>query len=366
MTRDARYVLLAWIVAICFATGTSADIAGNIPIPDPSRGWESRNLSPVEEWLAAVENNLGERDDLEVGKSVSILRAQAWLARREGESNHALDLIDRAIDLAPDRPDLRVDRAAFRADRLEDSGAFKSLRIARDVRRDLEHALKVMPEHIDALAALAAFHLRAPGIAGGDRQEAAALLARLGELAPSHRWFREAVELADDERFAEAVDSVALALSQADGPRPNWRIRMGDWLRRLDRDDAALEAYREALSGAPQHAGALYAFGRTAAESGLAIDTGIDTLQRFLALPRWPKDPEPKLAWWQLGRLHARAGCVDRAETAFRRALALDRDWREPRRSLQRLGDDENLGRSCDSAAEQPSKQGSSEQIPGR
>lgn len=346
MTRSVPLALIAYGAALCLATA-DADITIEVSIPDPVRAWDYRDLSPVEAWLASETNAAGRHGDAEGVKPVPVLRAQAWLARREGESDRALELIDRAVELAPDRPDLRVDRAAFRSDRIEDSGPFKSLRLARDVLRDLEHALAVAPAHADALAALAAFHLRAPGIAGGNRREAAALLTRLGELAPSRRLFREAIELAEEERFVEAVDRIALAISQANRAMPNWRVRMGDWLHRLDRNDGALEAYREALSEAPQHAGAMYGVGRTAAESGIAADAGIDALQRFLELPRWPQDPEPKFAWWQLGRIHARAGCAEQAEAAFRRALALDPDWREPRRSLDLLGNGQSSRQSC-------------------
>lgn len=343
MNRCIRPALLVCGAALCLATGAAADIAAEVSIPDPVRAWEVRDLSPLEDWLASVAGDVGTQDEHAGADNVPLLRAQAWLARREGEDERALALIDRAIEIAPDRPELRVDRAAFRSDRIEDSGPFKLLRIARDVRRDLEHALTVAPEHADALAALAAFHLRAPGIAGGDRDEAAALLARLGELAPSRRTFREAIELAEAERLAEAVDRIALALLQADRPRPSWRVRMGDWLHRMGRNDDALEAYRQALLDAPQHAGAMYALGRTSAESGLAAAAGIDALQRFLAQPRWPQDPEPRLAWWQLGRIHARAGCAEEAEAAFRRAMTLDPDWHAPGRSLERLGEVESL-----------------------
>jgi tetratricopeptide (TPR) repeat protein len=127
---------------------------------------------------------------------------------------------------------------------------------------------------------------------------------------------------------------------------------MGDWLHRLGRDEGALDAYQEALVEAPQHAEAMYALGRMVAESGLEYDIGVDALQRFLALPPWPQDPEPKLAWWQLGRIHARAGCNEKAEAAFRRALALDPGWRAPRRSLDQLAEDRRPNASCEPVSE--------------
>ena len=357
MTRSVRTALLVCGTALWFTTGAAADSAVQVSIPDPVRAWQVRDLSAVKAWLASEGNLAGAAGDKEGGKTVSVLRAQAWLARRQGAKDRALVLIDRAIELAPDRPDLRVDRAAFRSDRIEDSGPLKSLRIARDVRKDLEHALEVAPGHTDALAALAAFHLRAPRIAGGDKREAAELLTRLGELAPSRRFFREAIEFAEQERFAEAVDRIAQAITGADRPRPNWRVRMGDWLHRLGRDEGALEAYQEALLEAPQHAEAMYALGRTVAESGLDHDAGVDALQRFLELPSWPHDPEPKLAWWQLGRIYARAGCSEKAKAAFRRALALDPDWRAPRRSLDQLAKAGAPNGACEPGSEQPLRQ---------
>jgi len=354
MTSYLRLAQFACASAMFIAASAVADIALETSIPDPARAWQFRDFSAVEAWLQAETGKAGAKGDNEGDRPMPVLRAMAWLARRDGRVERALALVDRAIELAPDSPDLRVDRAAFRSDRIEDSGPLGSLRIARDVRSDLEHALAVAPEHEDALAALAAFHLRAPGIAGGDRQEAAALLARLGELAPSRRLFREAFELAEKELYADAVERIAEAISQADGPRPNWRISMGDWLQRLGRDDGALQAYRQALLEAPEHAGAMYAIGRTAAESGFAADAGIDALQRFLELPRWPQDPEARFAWWQLGRIHAHAGCVEQAEAAFRRALELEPGWREPRRSLQRLPEEDQPNRSCSPGVRQP------------
>lgn len=333
MIRFPRLALLAFGAAICFSTDCGAETA----VPDPARAWQLRDLAPLEAWLEAVANGPGEDGGAHPDERVPVLRAKAWLARRDGSHDRALALIDRAIELAPDRADLRVDRAAFLSDRIQASGAFRSLRIARDVRRDLEHALVATPGHVDAIAALAAFHQRAPRIAGGDKQAAADLMVRLGELAPARQHFREAVAFADEERFGEAVDRIGLAISQLERPRPDWLARMGDWLLQLDRGDDALEAYRRALAQAPRYAPALFGIGRLAAESGLAADDGIAALQHFLELSRWPQDPEARLAWWHLGRIHARAGCRDLAAAAFRRALDSDPGWAPARRSLDEL-----------------------------
>jgi len=370
MNERIRRALVTGGILAVIASVAGADMTAETSIPDPARAWQLRDFAPVQAWLASEtgsarmtahspsdhspgDNSPGDNSPSDA--SVPVLRAQAWLARREGETDRALTLLDTAIENAPDLPELRVDRAAFRSDRIEDSGPFASLRIARDVRGDLEHALAVAPQHADALAALAAFHLKAPGIAGGDKQAAKALLARLGELAPSRRLFRESAELADAERFAEAVERVAEALSGADGPTPDWHVRMGDWLHRLGRHEGALAAYREALTETPEHTGALYALGRMAAESGLAAEAGRDALQRFLELPRWPQDPGASSAWWQMGRIHAHAGCFELAEQAFRRALELDPDWREPRRSLRRLDAARDSENSCVKIDQQPS-----------
>jgi len=314
VNRFAAMVLCGALA--CHALPAAPAVARAPGPPDPERAWEQHDLRPVERWLAERGANGPE--------GVEVLRARAWLARRSGDSERALELIGQAIQRAPDSADLRVDRASFRSDLLDAAGPFASLSVARDVRDDLEHAVAVEPEHVDALVALAAFHQQAPGIAGGNEHFAETLMVRLEELAPARFKLRRAMQLAAQERFAQAVDLISQALGMAEDLRPKWFLRKGRWLLELGRHEHARGCFTRALEQAPRFRPALFELGQLAARQGGDPVDGVVMLERYLALPHWPGDPDQALAWLYLGQLRLRLGRDGEARDAFERALELD------------------------------------------
>ncbi|MBS3747732.1 MAG: tetratricopeptide repeat protein [Wenzhouxiangellaceae bacterium] len=328
MIAKRLFALLFLSGVSCGAISAATETDGS-QVPDPEQAWGQRDLGAVRDWLAERDGNGPD--------SVEALRARAWLARRAGDSRRALELIDRAVERAPDQADLRVDRASFRSDLLEDAGTFKSLRIARDVRDDLEHAVAVSPGHVDALAALTAFHQQAPGIAGGSEREAEALLARLQDLAPERVHLRAAMQLAAEARLADAVEQMSRAIDMAGRPRAEWFVSKGRWLLELAQTGRAMRCFERALDAAPGFRPALYEIGRLAAEEGVQSDKGAAALKRYLELPQWPGDPDEALAWLHLGTIQARLGRAAEARIAFERALELDPDLGQARQGLDEL-----------------------------
>lgn len=316
--------IAAALLLIAFASVDSTE--SGPPMPDPELAWEHRDLRAVEVWLVDA-----------IDDSVEALRARAWLARRGGDSERALELIARAIERAPDSADLRVDFASFRSDLLDDAGPFRSLRIARDVRDNLEHAVSVAPDHVDALVALATFHQRAPAIAGGNGHFADTLMTRLEHLAPGRMRLREAMQLAEEKRFDEAVHRMSQAIELSVQVRPKWFLRKGLWLLELGQFDQAALCFERALDRAPRFGPALYEFGRLAARGHADPDRGARALRHFLQLPRWPDDPAHALAWLQLGIIQEGLGAEAEALKAFELALELDPGLDEAKQALDRL-----------------------------
>lgn len=314
------------IVLMASATASSAEIG---QLPDPELAWEYRDFRAVEDWLA--------QHDGAGSESVETLRARAWLARRAGDSERALGLIDQAVARAPDLADLRVDRASFRSDLLDEAGPFKSLRIARDIRDDLEHAVSVSPGHVDALVALASFHQRAPGIAGGNEHYAETLMERLDQLAPERTHLRVAMQQAGQKRYDEAVARMSQAIDTAEQIRPKWFLRKGRWLMEIEQYAPATQCFQRALDNAPRFGPALYELGRLAAQGQGDPVEGLAALRAYLELPSWPGDPDHALAWLHLGRIEARQGRAAEAREAFRRALDLDPDLKQARQALNEL-----------------------------
>jgi tetratricopeptide (TPR) repeat protein len=212
------------------------------------------------------------------------------------------------------------------------------MRIARDVRRDLERAVEVDPDDADALVGLIAFHRRAPGIVGGRERRADELLERLAELSPAHHATRRAMRNAEQQRYEQAAEAMGRALEAAPDASRQWRLRHARWLRLADRREAARQRLLGLLAAAPDYRPALFELGVLAREGGAAERLGIDALRRYLALPHWPTDPAPALAWQHLGRLYASAGERERARSALTRALGLDPELEPAREALDRIG----------------------------
>lgn len=315
--------------ALLLAAWLGVPAAGATP-PDPERAFADRRMQPIVVWL---EGATGAEAD-----AMAALRGRAWLARRAGDRERALALIDRAVQRWPDVADLRVDRAAFRSDALDGAGAMTRMRIARDVRRDLERAVASEPEHVDALVGLIAFHRQAPGIVGGRDRRADELMRRLAAVSPAHHDFRIAMRRADEERFAAAAEAMARAIETAEQPPLEWRLREAEWLRRAGELAGARERLLGLLARAPDYGPALFEAGLLAGEGGLAPRVGIDALRRYVSLPAWPADPPRALAWQQQGRLYARSGAAEAARAALARALRLDPTLESARAELKRLG----------------------------
>lgn len=296
--------------------------------PDLKRAFANRSLEPVREWLEV----LGEGAD----SNAEALRARAWLAEHEQRPDEAVSWMDQAIDATPGRPDLWVERAGFRTSRLDEAGPFRSMRIARRVREDLETALELDPSHAGALEALYAFHRRAPGIVGGSRSRAEDLAEKLAAIAPERLAWRRGLMLAEEQGPEAAIEQWARAIELADPVPTEWRVHLARELGALGFFDKAL-AELEPLLNDPGDPPALFEYGRLAAESGLSMEQGIEALKKYAALPPWPESPSPALAWWHKGRILDQTGSLDQARQAFKRALSLDPGLEQVRLALSDL-----------------------------
>lgn len=299
----------------CAPVGAAGGSAG---APDLERAFARRDLGPVLTWL----NSSAAPDS-----SPDVVRARAWLAEHEGELERARDLLDTAVEAAPGRADLRTDRARVLTALVDSAGALASMRLAGRIREDLERAVALAPDDVDAVDALYGFHLRAPGLVGGNRERAAELEQRLRKLAPQRLAYRKARRLAGQDRLDAAIEHLQRAVEQAGRhaertPR-DWRVRLARWYRQAGDYRAAVEVLEPLLQAPRKYRPALFELGRIGAESGLCAEAAVAALERFLAAPDWPGDPQPSMAWWQLGRVLELLGREREAAEAFGRALAM-------------------------------------------
>jgi tetratricopeptide (TPR) repeat protein len=193
---------------------------------------------------------------------------------------------------------------------------------------ELELAIKLDPNLLDARADLVRYYVVTPRIIGGSvrkaRQEAkdlghrdAALGAwangyiayRAKEYGPGRKQLQQAVKL------AKTPATKVLALT---------------WLGWLSQEtqqyDDAFSAWEGVLAADPKHVDALYEIGRTAIFSGRQLERGEESLKRFIASTTTPDMPSRGDGHAQLALLYDRRGDAAAAKRELEAAIRLDPD----------------------------------------
>src|SRR5215471_16737851 len=83
------------------------------------------------------------------------------------DTDAAAQLAKQAIDIDPKNVEAHLTFADALGRKAEDAGMFEKIRIARQLKSELELALSIDSKNLDALEGLMSFYLEAPGIAGG-------------------------------------------------------------------------------------------------------------------------------------------------------------------------------------------------------
>ncbi len=209
---------------------------------------------------------------------------------------------------------------------------------ARRSKSLFEKALELDPEHLEARYGLLRFHLLAPRLLGASREEArrqAKEIDRRDHYAGRLAW--AAIHEADEDwRAAEAAYENALVLRPG---APDAVLRLVWLCQRQKRFAKAFTTLDSLLRVFPEHTLALYETGRTAAFSGLRLESGRQALEAYLQHRPRGTEPTKALAYFHLGMIRRHEGRDDLAAREFRRALALDPLLDEARRNLQEVED---------------------------
>ncbi|PHR59305.1 MAG: hypothetical protein COA43_09220 [Robiginitomaculum sp.] len=98
------------------------------------------------------------------------------------------------------------------AGRIEQVGMLKKLKLAKKIKKSMEHSLKLSPGNLDAMSGLVQFHLQAPSVAGGDKDVARQLITEITkqDLLQGHQLLGN-LESAEDN-YAAALQSFEACL----------------------------------------------------------------------------------------------------------------------------------------------------------
>lgn len=184
------------------------------------------------------------------------------------------------------------------------AGFFSRLGYAKVCLAAYRRAVELEPKTLRYRWALLNYYQQAPGIAGGDREQAFAQAAELGRI--------------DAEQGRQALVQLYLA-------ERNY--------------DAAFRPYDEALRATPDDFLLLYQFGRLTLRADRRVDDGLAAFRRCLVLPRPVGEDVPTAAnlHWRLGNAWERKRDVAKAREEYETALRLEPEFQPAKQALEKL-----------------------------
>ena len=286
----------------------------------------------------------------------------------------ALAPAEKAAALDPKNAEYRWQVAQVVGEQAGSASIFKQLGLAKRFKREAEAVLAIDPKSTSAMIGLSEFYDRAPGIAGGDKQKAAAMVDQAaainkvdGCIAKVRRLSRQSpVPLNEIEQtWVQAVQAdpsryephVNLANIYASGTTPRWELAEKEALiaKKLDVDRATPYVVLSTVYASGQRWTELEANLAEAEKqipdnltpylraSSALFQTGTDLprAERY-ARKYLSQEPEPTsntlaVAHWRLGTILEKQGKKPEAITELQAAVKLDPKFEPAQKDLKRL-----------------------------
>ena len=300
---------------------------------------------------------------------------QYYLARikfEQGDLDGALPVAEKAAALDPKNADCRYVIAGIYGRKAESAGVFSQFGLARRYKKEAEATIVINPLHIDARVGLMQFHLRAPGIVGGDKKMADQYINEIMRIDASRGYLAQAIK-ANIEKQPALLEGLYLKAVEANPKNYSALISLasfylGDQQKKYD---VAEKHLQEALKVDPERTNAysrlasLYAFqtrwqdldtiipqaekavpdnlmpyytaGRTLTASGKDNARAERYFQKYLSIEPEINFPTHAHAHWQLGLLYEKMGRKADAIRELETALRLKPDFEEAKKDLKRL-----------------------------
>jgi len=300
--------------------------------------------------------------------------AQYYLAYIKFQMNDldaALPLAERAAAADPKNGDYRYLIASIYGRKAEQSGIFSQLGHARRFKKEAEATIEINPLHIDARLGLMEYHLRAPGIAGGDKKKADQYVNEIMRIDPARGYLAQARK-ANIEKQTDSIESLYLKAMEANPKNYSAHLTVSGYYANVAKKyDLAEQHSREALKidadriAAYNSLAGLYAFqarwqdldtiiaqaekavpdnpapyffaARVLSGSGKDNARAERYLLKYLSAEPEINGPSFAQARWRLGLVYEKMGRKADAIREIETALRLNPDMDDAKKDLKRI-----------------------------
>lgn len=300
-----------------------------------------------------------------------VLMARINLAYDNHEN--AIKLLRQAISLDPGNSDAHVYLAEAYGRKIQHSGMFDKVGMAKTIRKESERAVAADPRNVDALESLLEFHLEAPGMVGGNKDKAHELALRIADIDPVRGDFAQANIASHEKRYADEKEFQMKAVQR--DPRSydaltgaadlylqdHWldyhlaaeyaargiavnptRVRAYSLLARCYAAEGKLGPLKDLLANAeekvPDDLSPYFYAGQVLLANKKDPGIAEEYLRKYLTQEPEGESPSRAEAHWRLGQALAQQGKKDEAVQEMKEAVRINPDLKDARKDLEKLG----------------------------
>lgn len=259
------------------------------------------------------------------------MRAQAW--------KEAVKHMERAVDAQPQDADYHYWLGRAYIEQVQRASMLRRMGIAKKLRKSLERAVELDPDHLAARDALANFFFNAPGIVGGGKDKAYAQVDEIAARDAREGLLLRARFLGEEKKAGEAITALEAYLAEHPGD-PRIYYELGLIYQQEERYEQALTTFQRSDMEDDSRYGRfnLYQIGRTYVFSGSDPAAGIAAFEAYIE--RYAGDEGDGLvesAYWRKGMLHEQQNDREAARAAYEQALARNPEHEQAREALEKL-----------------------------
>jgi tetratricopeptide (TPR) repeat protein len=209
--------------------------------------------------------------------------------------------------------------------------------LAVNCRRAFEKAVELEPGNTEAVGALFAYYMAAPGLLGGGTDKALALAEAFRARDSAAGAVMVCQVHRKEERWDEAETAARAALKERPDD-PGALVALGQIFVEAGRFEAAFEHFGALVLREPERLLWKMQHARVAALSGQRLDEAAASLGEAVETAEAEGMAPRHAAWWRLGTVQERRGDLAAARLAYEKALALEPGFMPAAKSLEDLG----------------------------
>lgn len=231
--------------------------------------------------------------------------------------DEAVEHTEEAVELNPSNADYQYGLGAAYGTEARDAGIFRQAILAPKVKKAFERAVQLNPKHIEARVGLAQYYKQAPGIMGGDEEQAWKELDALVQIDEIRGRVTRAGFFERDKKPAEAENEYkVLTTSYPKDWRP-WK-NLGYFYLRNKRHEEAVSTMQKYVTLRPDTADAHESYGECLLRKG-DVDAAMTSLKKALSL-----DKNYAPAIFLLAEVYEAKGQKKEAKETYQWLLAVD------------------------------------------